>query len=221
MKRGIFVIVGRNWRSLGAAVVALALAGCESVPQAAAPRQVSPASATWAERKGDVIEHIPSGMQFPSQVADFKRDQPRVYDAEGLNVSAGYNSAEGVTITVYVYPIEPYGGATPGQFSAKAHFNEARDQIAKVRSAMKTITEQDVPPPRGAVSGSGHFGRYEFLAPYGGRSQQLESLLYVYAPVGERWIVKYRMTYPKDSLEARSAVGRFVESFAWNLRRGP
>lgn len=118
---------------------------------------------------------------------------------------------------MYVYPVEPYG---PG-FSAKAHFDEARDQIAKVRPTMKSISEQEVPPPKGATSKPGLFGRYEFYAPYGGKSLQMESLLYVYAPVAERWIVKYRMTYPKDSLEARTAVGGFVESFGWDLRRGP
>lgn len=208
MRRSLFLA--------GVGLVALGLAGCGSVPKAPMARQPA-AMPALAERVGGTIEHTPSGMLFPAQVADFTREQPRMYDEAGLNVSAGYNG-NGVTVTVYVYPIEPYGGAA--HFSAKAHFDEARDQIAKVHPAMKVLSEQEVPPPRGAISGPGLFGRYEFSTPGGGPVLQLESLLYIYAPVGGRWIIKYRVTYPKDSLEARSRVGRFVESFGWTIRNG-
>lgn len=213
------VATRRSLLSLTAALAAAGLAGCGSVPQAEAPRQAASARPALSENADGSVEHIPSGMKFPALVGSFIRGKPRAYDAQGMNVSAGYDGPQAVTITVYVYPIEAYGNAQ--SFSAKAHFEDARNQIAAVRRGMRIISEQEVPPPRRAVSEPGLFGRYEFFGSDDGGSQPMESLLYVYAPVARRWIVKYRVSYPKDSLDARTAVGRFMESFGWALRAGP
>lgn len=94
MKNSRVVVVRRSLALVAVALALLGLAGCESVPRAPVARQPS-AMPALAEIVGGAIEHTPSGMLFPKQVAGFKRDEPRTYDATGLNVSAGYQGAEG------------------------------------------------------------------------------------------------------------------------------
>lgn len=111
------VATRRSLLSLTAALAAAGLAGCGSVPQAEAPRQAASARPALSENADGSVEHIPSGMKFPALVGSFIRGRPRAYDAQGMNVSAGYDGPQAVTITVYVYPIEAYGDAQ--SFSAK------------------------------------------------------------------------------------------------------
>lgn len=219
MRRSFHIV--QTWASVTAATIALGLSvGCTSVSQVATPQ--TPVSApALIQRDDGVIEHEASGMRFPPRVADFVRSAPRQYDEKGLDVGAGYNSRDGITVTVYVYPIETHG-VTLAQFTKRMPFDGARAQIVTLQPTTKIIDERDVPPPRGANNAPGLFGRYEFTGPFGGGpARPMESLLYTFAPIEGRWIVKYRMTYPQDNLDARMNVARFVEAFTWNLRSGP
>jgi hypothetical protein len=83
-------------RSFAAVVMSLAA----STPAlTSGPRDITP--------QGAYI-HLPSGMRFPEQAADFVRERVLQFDSVGNDVGIGYNRetpGRQVAATVYVYPL--------------------------------------------------------------------------------------------------------------------
>ncbi len=200
---------------IAAGAVILLLSGCPSVPQVGR----GTARTTAADKPGVTVSHAASGMQFPFAVGDFNRSGAlRNYDEKGLNVSAAYHTLPPfapIAMTIYVYPAGHYlfGAAT----GARVPFEDAKNELVRARAGVKILGEGQVPAPGGAKEPPGYFGRFAFSEMFAGRVQPLESLLYVYCPVQGAWIVKYRVTYPDDSLEARGAIARFMQELKWTI----
>lgn len=197
------------------------LAGCTSVPQGVGH--------ALRDLDDGRVEHIDSGMRFPPTVAGLQRIAVRPYDAEGRNISAGYNSTAPETpiaATVYVYPSLPIrdleaargAGTNAREVIVRAEFNSLLAEIRRLNPDTKLVAETTVPKP-GATSGeAGLFACLNYTGNIGGQRIPIETLVYLYVDAVERWTVKYRFTYPSLSLESRVAAGRFLQQLEWTFR---
>jgi hypothetical protein len=204
------------------AIVTL-FSGCPSVPQSVSGPAIR-------EVEGGIAEHSASGMRFPLSMSGFKRVGVRQYDTAGLNVGAGYNSSDPsapIAITVYVYPspsLRTIGSPASVVSEAKAtltrsEFQRAKAEIIQVHSDARPAGDQEVSAPRSAVHDAGHFGRFTYSDNFAGAIRPVESLLYVYCYVGETWTVKYRITYPANSLGGRAVTNQFIQDLTWTIKR--
>lgn len=199
----------------------LLLGGCATAPK-------PPSTAAMRDVGSDTIEHVASGMRFPPSRDGFARASIRQYDTGGLNVSAGYNSVGGrtpIVITIYVYPTPPArGGGDAARRAEERHrigaaeFQQAKSEVIQARPEVKLIDETEVPGPEFAPEHGGHFARFAYPAEFAGRFQPLESLLYLYCHVGGAWTVKYRISYPASSIEARGVMNRFMQELPWTIQ---
>lgn len=171
--------------------------------------------------------HAPSGMRFPAEVGDFHRVDIIKYDAAGLDVSAGYDLTTltgGVAATVYVYPAPPLvsiGSPADVVASARARlckgeFERRKSEVAASHLGARLTEEKEVPPVQGSASTMGRMATFEFQDLFWGRRQPLQSELYVFCPVGQRWAFEYRFTSPKG-FEARGKISEFLAKLQWTI----
>jgi hypothetical protein len=103
------------------------------------------------------------------------------------------------------------------QTLTRGEFQRAKNEVLQVHTGAKLVMEEEVPPPRSADHHNGYFARFAYAENYAGGVRPLESLLYVYSHVGQRWTLKYRVTYPASSLEARAVVNQFIQELRWTI----
>lgn len=171
--------------------------------------------------------HTASGMAFPSKVGNFQRGAVRRYDAEGLDVSAGYDlitPSGAVAATVYVYPapsLVSIGSPPEVVASARARlsqneFETRKQEILHVHPGARLIQEREVSMPWGSMTYSGRMATFEFEDFFAGQRQVLRSHVYLFSYVGEKWTIKYRFTHPK-SFDATKEIEGFMQSLSWTL----
>jgi hypothetical protein len=176
-------------------VVLALLAGC------AAPARIEPFQAGTAP--GEMI-HRHTGFVFPARIGSFARVTGHQYDAEGRDVSVGYNGDIPVVVTVYVYPAGPQSleAALVQQSAAvlDAYPGAAVDLQRTLQVTPRAIEARAV--------------TFRFSAEFFGKVQPLHSVL-VLARHGASY-VKYRVTYPADIADlAGEDSGNFLQHFSW------
>ena len=152
--------------------------GCETTSS-------RPSGGHTRELAGGVIEHVPSGMKFPPVVEGFARGEIRKYDADGLNISAGYNlnsSSAAVALTVFVYPSPTLLASMAGnpslrQAATRAEYARSKADIVQMR-ATRILAEMEVPAPPFAAGQTGFFGQFGYTEMFARQVRPLESLLY-------------------------------------------
>lgn len=184
------------------ALAVLAAAGIlTACTTTAAPPPAQPFLAGAAP--GELV-HKDSGFAFPSRIGSFLRVTGHQYDAQGRDISVGYNGDIPVVVTVYVYPA--------GQQTLEADLVEQSALVLGAHPGAKVTGRGTVPvTPAGVDAKSVAFA---FSADFYGKNQPLHSEL-VLARHGETF-VKYRITYPESlaDLGAEDS-GKFLAHFAW------
>ncbi len=146
------------------------------------------------------------------------------YDVGGLDVSAAYglNTPSAVMhATVFVYPIPGPGGAgvsrrtDAGEQAAhcRQEFDARKWQLARAHPGSRIIHEGITEITQGTVTAKGEYAIIGYDGMWQGRSAHLAARLYVFCPVGETWILKYRFTH-RDLLDADQAIDGFLRTWS-------
>jgi hypothetical protein len=207
---------------LAALVLAAALAGCISMP-APSPTLEKPAPVAV---EGEFV-HAPSGMAFPERIGAFQRVDVKRYDAEGRNVSVGYNLARGPFVliaTAYVYPQpEPSsflaGEEAVEEWRARLDLRELQANVSAVASAHREDALEET--SRGPVSvrsqGGTHEGTrvsWDMVNALGTPRLRGTTHLHLFCRVGDGWIVKFRFTHPRG-VDCAPAIDALMSGLRW------
>ena len=166
-------------------------------------------------------------MSFPASVGEFRRVTLVRYDADELDVSAGYNwgsQATEIVATVYIYPAPslisigspPDVVASARTTLCNGEFERRKKEIVASHPGAMLISEGDVPTPQPGPTIPGKIASYEYEDAFQGVRQRLHSELYVYCYVGGKWAFEYRFTSPKD-FPARDAISNFMAGLTWTV----
>lgn len=199
-------------------LIAMSLAGC---PTANTQHLVRPET---VEVNGP-YSHSQSGMMFPIAVGEFIRGSITRFDAQGLNVSVGYNlyqMPKAVAATIYVYPspsIVSIGSPVNVVESARAtmcenEYEARKREIIGAHPGAKLLSEDVLASPNRGVIGAGKTATYEYEEVFAGVLQPLHSRLDMFCYIGGKWTVKYRFTYPA-ALDAKPDLAKFIETVPW------
>ena len=152
---------------------------------------------------GELV-HKDSGFAFPSRIGSFLRVTGHQYDAQGRDISVGYNGDIPVVVTVYVYPA--------GTQSLEADLLEQSAMVLGAHPGATVTGRATVHVTPDEVDAQSV--AFSFSADFYGRNQPLHSEL-VLARHGDRF-VKYRITYPAAlaDLGAEDS-GKFLSHFTW------
>jgi len=174
----------------------------------------------------------PSGMIFPPAVGRAKRTLLVQYDADGKDISAGYDQfmfSDKLSATVYVYPEKPHtpfptDGSMPREVASfimcAQEFGLSRNEVLQTIPGTKLIEEEDVFLPLGDLAHRGSKAIFEMtLKLPGAAPQELESHLYVFC-VGSPWHLKYRFSYPKG-VDATSEIDQFLSTLEIAIKTEP
>jgi hypothetical protein len=192
----------RHFAALFAAMASIAAAS-----PAAAQREITDAPAVWTHRG--------VGVAFPATIGDFQRDMIYEYNAEGTDVSVGYNLMRGgkrlALVTIYIYPPFPIGGCENQYADVKKSIEQA-DAYTGVR----LVSETRAPSPSGRNAGVAYLARYKFNMKFDGAQEALpvQSDAYLFCPAGAKWLVAYRATMA-DGADIGADVDMLTRSFQW------
>jgi hypothetical protein len=154
----------------------------------------------------------PSGMVFPATVGDFHRVSLLRYDADGLDISAGYDliaRTGGVAATVYVSP-----GAAAGVGSCRGEFDAMKQAIVTAHASVKLLEERSVSLLQGGASHDGRTASFTYDETGGGAHRTLQSELYVFCGVAGKWAIEYRFSYPQG-FDAAADNAAFMRNLRW------
>ena len=194
----------------------LGFSGCPSVS--------SKSQTPFTTEKNNLVVHTYSGVVFPERIGPFTREGFRVYDQNGLDVSATYNcrSPVQITATVYSFPspkLIPIGSPSEVIHSAREqltanYFDEIKQEIIRAHPGAVELQSKDI---EGDESTIGKFAEYKFTESFWGQTRDLNSRLYLFTYFGGKWTVQYRFTYPANP-DANKAVDAFVKEYKWLKR---
>lgn len=156
--------------------------------------------------------HTASGMTFPERLGNALRTRIHSYDAEQLDVSAGYSLRQGGElgfVTLYVYP------AMPARDCEKS-FDEIARNIAQSNVDVKLVAQDRWPSPSGRTPEVAYHARFGMIGKLDGKEQPLTSESYLFCPAGGTWLVAARGTWAR-SAKLQSAFAELLHSLQWPL----
>jgi hypothetical protein len=182
----------------------LALSGCGPPAEPTAPQGAG-------EDAGGAATHGPSGFIFPESVGGFRRGEITAYDAQGNDVSAGYNhDSVPITMTVYVYP----AGVAPDASRLREHFEQCKGELARHHPDAKLESQGEHRIAPAGAARDGLRASYVVSGESFNSPVPLRSELYLFL-LGDNF-VKYRVTYAEaDRDVAEIAVPAFLDGLAW------
>lgn len=205
---------------IGAAAM---LGACRTVPEPPqyAPRAIQAPSGPYI--------HFGSGMVFPVEVGPFTRAGVTRYAENGSNESVGYNFTAGpgaeIAATFYVYPPPPLTSiGSPPEVIAEAQaylcasdFGQARVEIERAHPRARLLSSGEAVLPNAGKTHHGYQAHYNFTSARFATRQAVpvRSELYVFC-ASERWLVKYRFTYPAD-YDASPRIAAFMRDLRWTI----
>lgn len=157
--------------------------------------------------------HAPTGMVFPERLGNALRTRIHLFDAEGMDVSAGYAVRKGGDlglVTLYVYPAPP-------ERDCAANFAEIERNVASTYADVKRLESDRWPSPSGRAPGSGYHARFSLTGTLEGKEQPLVSESYLFCPAGGNWLVAARASWARDSDLHQSFVD-FLKALPWPAR---
>lgn len=173
-----------------------------------------------------------SGMAFPEMAAGFTRTGIVRYNSEGTDESAEYlldAPGKEIGISVYIYPVPinlagELAKVLPSDELTRTRsmlseqlFADEEQSIIEVHSGANILNEGATSVEQGGVAYPGYIASFRYAEDFFGQVQPVRSQLYLFPMVGEKWMVKYRVTYP-DSLNGAAEVGEFVRALPWTIR---
>lgn len=195
-------------------VISLALAaGCVGPAEKTANQPDQP-HFTEIEVKG-VYTHKPTSMEFPTQLAGFKRGKILEYDSSGKNISVEYTlSSLGFKIadaTVYIYPVKTGPESKP--VSLEKHYDELRALLFNIYTDARDLEDKQITIDQPTGQKNGLMFRFVHQPPELFNSLCYAKLyLFQYGP----WFIKYRLTNPvKNDIEVDLAFKDFMNRLTW------
>jgi len=158
---------------------------------------------------GDWV-HAASGMVFPERLGNALRTRVHAYDAEQLDVSAGYALRRGGDlgfVTLYVYP------AAPDQ-DCVASFAEIERNVAQNYTDVTLVESDRWPSPSGRTPDAAYHARFTMTGMLDGKEQPLTSESYLFCPAGGTWLVAARASWGRNK-ELRQAFVDLLRGLAW------
>jgi hypothetical protein len=175
---------------------------------------------------GDYV-HAGTGFTYPASIEGYTRGRIYQFDANALDVSAGYDSADPtkpLAITVYVYPAPKLdtGELTPEEadkareMMAGRWYRAEKREILSGRKASSVVQEKQYALERDGLTFTAEWTVFEFTDRFGKTQQPIRSHLFLFRYVGDEWAIKFRMTHPK-SFDATSEIESFLSKLPWTL----
>ncbi len=169
--------------------------------------------------------HPSSKIAMPESIAGFQRISVARFDADELDVSAGYKlttSDQCIVATVYAYPapsLTSIGSAPEVIAEARAHltdreFEHRKQEIQHSHPGAALIEERDVVRTDGGLSYTGKLAIFEFESVFAGSKMTVRSHLYVFCYIGNKWAIEYRFTHPKTQ-DAEQKIQEFIQKWNW------
>jgi hypothetical protein len=169
--------------------------------------------------------HPASKITMPEAVAGFQRVSILRYDADGLDVSAGYNLASPthpIAATVYVYPapsLVSIGSPPDVVAGARAHLTEGeferrKQEIHHAHPDAVLIGQRDIVQIESGQSYPGKMALFEFEQVFAGSRMAVRSRLYVFCYAGGKWAIEYRFTHP-EVVDADREIQDFIQGWSW------
>ncbi|MGN8000568.1 hypothetical protein [Sphingomonas sp. 22176] len=157
--------------------------------------------------------HSASGMTFPERLGNALRTRIHAYDAEQLDVSAGYSLRRGGElgfVTLYVYP------ATPDRDCAES-FAEIERNVAQNYSDVKLVAQDRWPSPSGHTPDVAYHAHFNMTGTLDGKEQPLTSESYLFCPAGGTWLVAARASWAR-SAKLEGAFVELLHGLDWPLQ---
>lgn len=167
--------------------------------------------------------HQGSGTVFPLKVGGFVRLRVVQYDAEGKDVSAGYDLVTPggrVTLTEYVYPAPAAADAKAREAACTGLFEGAVQAISERHPTFRKAPGSDPVAVDGTEPALRHRAIYTYRTRFHGTEQPVRSQLDLYCYIAGDWLVKYRVTAP-ESVNGAAAVDAFIRTGPWPGRAMP
>jgi hypothetical protein len=167
-----------------------------------------------------------SGMVFPERTATFKRVSLVRYNPDGTDMSAAY-AFRSMVATIYVYlplasdPSVRHTDAASRARATREEYEAAKSAVITANPSAQLVREEDVEHKMGNVVYAGRRAIFRMTMNVGGTPTKVQSELWVYAGVGTRWGVKYRITYPEadaGNFVTSAAIATFNHELAWTIR---
>lgn len=154
--------------------------------------------------------HAATGMVFPERLANALRTRIHLFDAEALDVSAGYALRRGGDlglVTLYVYPAPP-------ERDCAANFAEIERNVVSSYADVKRVESDRWPSPSGRAPDTAYHARFTLTGTLEGKEQPLTSESYLFCPAGGAWLVAARASWGRDSDLHQSFV-EFLHALPW------
>lgn len=154
--------------------------------------------------------HAATGMLFPERLGNALRTRIHLFDAEALDVSAGYALRRGgelALVTLYIYP------APPGRTCAE-NFAEIERNVDSSYAEVKRVESDRWPSPSGHLPATAYHARFTLIGTLEGKEQPLTSDSYLFCPAGGAWLVAARGSWPRHSGLAAD-FQKFLRGLAW------
>jgi hypothetical protein len=155
---------------------------------------------------GDALRHSSSATVFPKSIGPFQRAARRVYNAEGTDVSVGYNlrrQGSPVIATVYIYPAPPLTSVGSPDYvvaGARAHllkdeFERREQEIRLSHSDASLLNEAPASLKQGGTAYPGWVADFSYMQQFeAGKVPVLSKLVVIQCP-DTHWVAEYRFTY--------------------------
>jgi hypothetical protein len=167
-----------------------------------------------------LYRHTPSGMEFPTDVGEFKRASLLRHDRVGLSISARYEiegASSKIVATVFVYP-----GAV-GTFSSRPELcnrelQAATEDVERYYVGARPTATDDVSLEQNGVTRHGRHTAFEYDEPAANSERLPRTVqLYMFCNAADKWQVKYVVSYPR-ALTAGPIIDDFMQRLIWTLQ---
>ena len=172
----------------------------------------SPASAASPFKKvRGAVNHVSSGVTFPSRVGAFRFEGTKVYGAAGRDVGAEYNLVRVVRGDVYVFPLGTYARDFNGELRVQ------QNAIKQLNQAVKQVSQARLRLNQAGRAVSGVCVQYELTRPLFGKKRRCGSQLYLFRD--GRWLFQYRFSYPIEQTGvANKQIADFLRLWQWRTQ---
>lgn len=157
------------------------------------------------------FHHEPSGVVLPVEAGRLRRSEVRSYDADGHDVGVSYNlpsMIEPITATVYIYPVSSKA-PSEGTSSLAELFERGKWEIAMLHSTARLVTQQDVSFQQDGRSHPGRMAVFDYKGQFRDTQEEARTHLYVFGPIDDAWVIKYRITHPAD-VDTSERIDEFI-----------
>lgn len=185
-----------------AAFVALGAAGAPALAQGE------------LENTSQPFDHQAAGVTLPYQAGNFTRTALHQFDSAAEDIAAVYRlqtaSGNGAILSLYVYPVR--------KASCRQEFDSANAAIQRADGYgnVQLVSAREAAPPQANAQGDAYYARYTMSRLQSGADwQDTTSDAYLFCPAGDRWLVKYRLSW-NGAADDMPSVQPLFDAMGWS-----